>query len=305
MLLPIAAVVLLAGCGGSAGTAKGSPSNTKGMVSCSEQKALQMVENAQSGSSIRKSGVHLVGGSKTDGWLFQHDLGFDEYVGPDCPPWFPVTVGAVTQRIQSAQYVHHHFRLVGIGDGSDASSATAVPPYTLTLNPAAGLEVIDYSSVPLDNPEPIILPLYPDGAPAGLQSVTVHSTANGFQLLLSARFPQPPERATCSLTGRLLVRSDGAPSSTYQLVLEGMQGGRLSVPRAFPWEISMREGLPAPTDTSIYSPGYWRNNSMLGHVRFTPGDNAYTIEIHGVSPRWNMSTQTVANQITLTFTNGW
>lgn len=303
MFLSIAVGVLLAGCGGSTGTAKGPPSNTKGTVSCSEQNALRMVENLQSGSSIPKSGFRLVGGSKTDGWLFQHKLGFDNYVGPNCSPWFPLTVGAITQRIQSAQYVHHHFHLVGVGDGSDASSATTIPPYEMTVNPAAGLEVIDYSRAPLaNNPGAIVLPLYPNAPPVHIQSVSAHATAKGFQLVLSVSLPQPPERSTFSLTGLMLRRSNGTHSSTYQLVLEGVQGGHLSAPKSFPWQITMREGLPSKTYPSIYSAGDWR--SVPTNMRYTPGDNAYTIDIHGVSSRWNLSTQTVANQITLTFTKG-
>ena len=301
MLVSVAAAVLLAGCGDTA-SPKALQSHTEHhrvRRTCTVRVAMSMVRRSELGSSTPPSGYRLVGGGPSDGWLFSHTEGFDVYVGPNCDPWFPITVGAIVQKVQSVQYADHRFTLVGVGNGSDSSNAPAVPPYRLVVDPATGLETIHYSMLPIDDGVEIVNPLFPNAPPVNIHSLSVVSTSTGFRIVLSTDLPK---RATFSLVGGMLYNSDGSPTSTYQLIIQGGRLSRVYVPSSLPLAVTVSKGLPSIYTTSIYSPSDWRSLPKSVSTTLKAGDNAYTVNLVGVSPEWTVTTTETRGVITVTIT---
>lgn len=298
MLIPTALTVLLAGCASTPATTAAGPHHAE-HASCTQQQALRLVRASDAGSSTPASGYRLVGGDSRDGWVFRHTFGFDVYVGPHCDPWFPIAVGVATQRVRSVRYVDHRFILVGVGNGSDASGAPMVAPYQMVVDPATGLETIGYSRMPTRDGGVFVQPLYPDEPPLTIRSLSVAATPDGYRIAFSTNLPR---RATFLLTAEMLYRSDGSPTSTFQIGIQGARLKRVSVAHGLPVVVTVSRGLPSPDATSIYSEGYWRSLPSRTPAGPPPGANAYTVELKGIEPSWTFATAEDGGVLTITIT---
>lgn len=238
----------------------------------------------------------LVDGDGTHGWLFE-EFGAYVYVGPKCQGWFPVTVGAVTNAVRSVNFSNGDWTLTGTGSGSDASGAPSIPPYLMMVDPATGLETVQYTGAPVAGmPGVFVLPLTPNGPPVNVRSLLVQARGAGISLTLSTDLPK---RATFSLVGGPKFTAQGAPTSTYQLVMEGAALDAVSVPSDLPVDVVISRGLPSPDWASIYSHGAWR--LLPSDMNFQPGQDAYTVDIRGIPANWTVSSSVADGVISLTF----
>lgn len=296
MLIVAMLIVLtsIAGCGWG-GVGETPASQPIADLGCTEHKAMAMVKRSEPGSSISPAGYQIVGGGLRDGWLFSHTAGFAVYVGPGCDPWFPITVGALVQKIQSASYSNNRFVLIGIGSGSDASTAPTVTPYRLEVNPATGLETVDYNQDPIGNiPGVIVMPLYPDKPPTIIRSIEIETTPSGFRVIISTDLPK---RTSFALDGGFAPE---IRSQRYDLTIDGAIVKRVSVPRAFPFPVTISTGLP-PNVASVYSPSAWRALPKTLSTSPKSGENALTLTIDGISRGWMLTSDISQGTITLTF----
>lgn len=256
--------------------------------SCTQSQAAALFEGRATLSKV-------VGGSPSDGWVFGDPHGYYGYVGPGCEPWFPWPVGAEVQDVQSAQYSSQQFTLVGIGNGSDNSTATPVPPYQMVVSPQTGLEFIAYAQDPVgDIPGGIVLPLWPGQPAVVVKSIALQSTPTGFQLIFQTDLPK---RASFSLAGHILFET-----ANYQLQIEGaVLPASVAVPAGLPYTVQLSKGLPE-VSTGINSPSAWGPGAGPWLAGLAPEEDTYTLSLLGVQPTWLLSTNENGGTITLTLT---
>jgi hypothetical protein len=288
-LIAACLVFALAGCGSARGVAVG-----RAAPRCTSERARRMVERRLQHSGLASTAWTLIGGSQQDGWLFRHRLGFYNYVGPGCGPWFPVTVGALDQGVRSARYVGHQFLLVGTRD-SESSGAPPVPPYTIRLDPATGLIFIAYRKLPVTFPADIVDPTWPGQPPVHVRGIAVRKVALGFDVVFQTDLAH---RSSFVLFG-----SGPNPDTTgvYEIeVMDATWPRRLVAPKGLP--ITLEKGLP-PYATSVDSPEWWGSGATqaLARAHLTAEEDTYTIKIRGVTGTWTLSTYELDGQVLLEF----
>ncbi len=145
----------------------------------------------------------------------------------------------------------------------------------------------------------IVLLLDPGAPPVIIRSLGVETTPNGFRVVISTDLPK---RSTFSLGGGMLYSSEGSPTRTYELVIQGAILDRGAVQSTLPSGVTVSKGLPSPYMVSLYSASLWRALPKKTSTSSKPGENAYTMTLGGISPDWTLTTAENQGEITLTIT---